>query len=268
VYIHGGGWISGHSRQAGAFANFPEVLASLAGRGYVTASVNYRLCHEAGFPAAVMDIKTAIRWLRSKAGGFGLDPERAAVWGGSAGGQIAALVAVTGGLEAFDPARPAFDREGRPISGFLPAEVICQSDCVQAAAAWYGVFDFAAMFRQAGFMEGAPAPGAHGVFTYLGFDPSNRRPEILEAASCTTYIDRNTPPMLLIHGVEDTIVPYRQSEDMAAKLKKAGVPAELILIPGVGHSFLGGSPDQIHEASLTALHATIGFFDKTIGPCK
>src|SRR6188768_2166392 len=70
VYIHGGGWQSGHTRHAGAFANWPAVLASLAARGYVVASVEYRLSGEARFPAAIQDVKTAVRWLRSRSAEF------------------------------------------------------------------------------------------------------------------------------------------------------------------------------------------------------
>ena len=84
-----------------------------------------------------MDIKTAIRWLRSKAADYQIDPTRAATWGGSASGQLAGLVGVTCGVKAFDPDVPApagaVDREGRPITGTLPADVVRQSDCVQTS---------------------------------------------------------------------------------------------------------------------------------------
>ena len=74
VYVHGGGWQSGHTRHAGAFANWPGVLALLASKGYVVASIEYRLSGEARFPAAIQDVKTSIRWLRSKSTQFGIDP--------------------------------------------------------------------------------------------------------------------------------------------------------------------------------------------------
>jgi len=75
VFVHGGAWKAGHSRQSGAFENWPGALASLAARGYVVSSVNYRLSGEAPFPAALSDVKNAIRWLRARAGEFGIDPE-------------------------------------------------------------------------------------------------------------------------------------------------------------------------------------------------
>src|SRR5271170_6905074 len=73
IYVHGGGWSGGHSRQAGAFENWPEVLASIAARGYVVASLNYRLSGEAAFPAAAQDLKVAILWLRGHAEEYGID---------------------------------------------------------------------------------------------------------------------------------------------------------------------------------------------------
>ncbi len=269
VHIHGGGWMGGHARHSGAFANFPNVLASLAAKGYVVASVNYRLSSEAKSPTAAIDIKTAIRWLRSKAADYRIDPARAATWGGSAGGQLAGLVAVTCGVDAFDPNLPtpvgAVDGEGRPISGSLPADVARQSDCVQAAVAWYGVFDFATLSKQAGAREGQPTPATQAAYAYLGCDPIRCQPGLREGASSTTYVDAKDPPMLLVHGTADEVVPYQQSEEMVARLKEAGVRADLILIKGVGHSFIGSTNEQTREASLKALYATFDFFDKTIG---
>ncbi len=74
--------------------------------------------------------------------------------------------------------------------------------------------------------------------------------------------------MLLVHGTADQVVPYQQSEEMAARLRMAGVPVELILIPGVGHSFIGKTRKETREASLKALYATFDFFDKTISGKK
>jgi acetyl esterase/lipase len=93
IYIHGGGWMNGTARNAAAYANFPAVLADLASRGYVVASLNYRLGSEAKFPAATQDVDAAIRWLKAHAADYGIDKTRVAIWGGSAGGQLAALAA-------------------------------------------------------------------------------------------------------------------------------------------------------------------------------
>jgi acetyl esterase/lipase len=107
IYVHGGGWTSGHTRHSGAFENWPGVLASLAGRGYVVASLNYRLSAEAPSPAAEQDIKSAVRWLRANAARFSVDKRRIGIWGGSAGGQLAALAGTSCGVSALEP--PAAD---------------------------------------------------------------------------------------------------------------------------------------------------------------
>lgn len=269
VYMHGGGWMAGHARHSGAFANFPAVLAALAAKGYVVASINYRLSGEAAFPAAVIDVKTAIRWLRSRAAEYRIDPARAATWGSSAGGQLAGLVAVTCGVDAFDPDLPvpagAVDGEGRPISGSLPSDIARQSDCVQAAVTWYGVFDLTTLAQQAGMKEGQLPPGTQAAYAYLDCDPPRCRPGLREGASSTTYVDRTDPPMLLIHGMIDQTVPHQQSVDMAATLRRANVPATLMLLPGVDHSFIGPTYKQTREMSIKALHATLEFLDHTIG---
>jgi acetyl esterase/lipase len=103
VFVHGGGWNGGDTRQAAGFADFPRELANLAAQGYVVASVSYRLSGEARFPAAVQDVKSAIRWLRSRARDLNIDITRVAVWGEGAGGQLAALTGVTCGVAPFEP---------------------------------------------------------------------------------------------------------------------------------------------------------------------
>lgn len=119
IYVHGGGWQSGHTRHSGAFENWPGVLASIAARGYVVVSLEYRLSGEAPFPAAIQDVKSAIRWLRTNAAEFGIDKQRAVIWGGSAGGQLAALAGTSCGVAALEP--PGSAAEQRPEPGAAPA---------------------------------------------------------------------------------------------------------------------------------------------------
>src|SRR2546421_8629522 len=121
VYVHGGGWLNGHTRQSGAFQNWPNVLASLAARGYVVASVEYRLSSEARFPAAVQDLKAAIRWLRSQASIYGIDRNRGLVWGASAGGPLAALAAASSGGAALGPPPAAPPTPGARGAAGAPA---------------------------------------------------------------------------------------------------------------------------------------------------
>ena len=111
IFVHGGGWNSGDARQGGGFSDFPGVLAALAAKGYVVASVNYRLSGEAHFPAALQDVKAAIRWLRAHADEYGIDTSRVAVWGEEAGGQLAALAGTSCGVAALEPPNSNAERQ-------------------------------------------------------------------------------------------------------------------------------------------------------------
>jgi acetyl esterase/lipase len=185
------------------------------------ASLNYRLGGEAKFPAATDDVDAAIRWLKAHAAAYGIDKTRVAIWGGSAGGQLAALAA-TDCSAATDKA---------------------ESDCVQAAAIWYGVFDVPALPN-----------GGPGYFAGQG-----------AKASAVTFLDAKDPPFLLIHGDSDHTVPVAQSREMIDKLKAAGVKGTYIEIPGADHSFIGKTPAETRADHLKALQATFDFFDATVG---
>lgn len=250
VYVHGGGWQSGHTRHSGAFSNWPEVLASLARRGYVVASIEYRLSSEAQFPAAIHDVKNAIKWLRASATKFAIDPKQVVIWGGSAGGQLAALAATSCGVQALEP----------PASQSTYA---AQSDCVQGLVAWYGVFDIGAIrepSQSAGGTNAAPSP----IEKYLGCAPS-KCADTVALASAVTHLDANDPPTLLIHGELDKVVPVSQSRAFAQALKAKAVASELVVIPGADHSFIAASPEATRNASLLALTRTFEFIDSLRG---
>ena len=287
VFIHGGGWMSGHTRHSGAFEDWPGVLASLAAKGYVVASVEYRLSGEAPFPAAIQDIKAAIRWLRAHAAQYGIDRQRAIVWGGSAGGQLAALAATSCGAAALRPVteRPARESPVReterparespagaapppaPGGHAVPRPEDSESDCVQGLITWYGIFDFATIAAQSG-PDGPQRLGSAETAPsrYLGCALSSCTPAILAAASAASYVDSNDPPALLIHGAADHTVPVQQSRDFYALLRSKGVPAEMVEIPGVDHSFIGSTPEATRAASLLALQKSFEFIDRTVGP--
>jgi acetyl esterase/lipase len=244
IYVHGGGWMSGHTRHSGAFENWPGVLAALAGRGYVVASLNYRLSSEAPSPAAEQDVKSAVRWLRDNAARFGIDKRHIGIWGGSAGGQLAALAGTSCGVAALEPP---------PIAdGKAPLE----SDCVQAVVTWYGVFDFAPLTKNGS----VPPP----VARYLGCDAGACSADKIALASAIRHIDRNDPPFLLIHGALDKTVAPSQSENFHAALQASAVKSQLLVLPNVDHSFVGNTAELTRAASLRALHATIDFFDATL----
>ncbi|WP_174297696.1 alpha/beta hydrolase [Sphingomonas bacterium] len=237
LYIHGGGWMAGQTRQSGALADFPKVLAALAAEGFTVASLEYRLSGEARFPAQLQDANAALRFLRAHAREYAIDPTRVGLWGGSAGGHLAALTAVTCRDTALDPAAG-------------------NDGCVQAAVTWYGVYDFAGMTATPdGNAAGAKLLGCEGTC------PADR----IRAVSPVTYIDAKDPPFLLIHGTDDHTVPVAQSHLGEAALRKVGVPVESIYIPGVDHSFIGRTPAATRAATLQAVNATFDFFHAKLG---
>lgn len=242
LFIHGGGWVAGHTRHSGPLANFPAVLAKLASEGFVVASLEYRLADEAKFPAQLQDARAALRFLKGNAAKYGIDPARTGVWGGSAGGHLTALTALTCGVSYLDPAG-------------LKAEA--GSECAQAAVTWYGVFDFGAL--AAGRTTGSDPAGAR----LLGCQ-GECQPESYALASPVTYIDAKDPPMLLIHGDEDKTVPVAQSHLAEARLKAAGVPVQSIYIPGVDHSFIGRTAAETRAATLKATNATFDFLHQQL----
>jgi acetyl esterase/lipase len=257
VYVHGGGWQSGHTRQSGAFSSWPDVLAALAARGYVVASVEYRLSAEARFPAAEQDVKAAIRWLRGHASTYGIDSSLALIWGASAGGQLAALAATSCGVAQLEPA-------AAEIAGTSGGTV--ESDCVQGAVTWYGVFDFSTLAAQRD-PQSAVSPGRadSADSRYLGCVIPSCPPGLVSSASPVAYIDHEDPPMLLVHGSADKTVSVKQSQEMYEKLRAAGVPVQLFVIPGVDHSFIGKTPADTEKASRAALTKVFEFIDSTIG---
>jgi acetyl esterase/lipase len=258
VYVAGGGWAADRPRNAGPIEDFPGVFVGLAQKGYVVASIRYRLSGEAKFPAAEHDTKTALRWLRSQAAKYGVDKNRVVIWGSSAGGQLAGLAAVSCGDPKLAPVQP---------TGSGATKIPDESDCVKGAVIWYGIFDFAQM--------GAPPnanptaanrpPGADA--TFLGCKPGEEC-AARQNASAVNFVDANDPPMLLIHGSVDRVVNVRQSQLMHDALKAKGVKSELIVIPDVDHSFIGKTAEATHDATNQALKKTLEFIDAILGGKK
>lgn len=248
IYIHGGGWVGGHTRHSGALSNFPLVLAKLASEGFIVASLEYRLSGEAPFPAALQDARAALRFLRANATKYHIDAARVGVWGGSAGGHLTALLATSCGDLSLDPVRAA--GVAAPPPG---------SECVQAAVTWYGVFDFAPIIGR----TGGDASGQRFLGCVGACDA-----KVIARASPITYIGGGDPPFLLIHGERDGTVDVSQSHAGEAKLRAAGVPVTAIYIPDVDHSFIGKTPESTRSATLQATNATFDFFHQVLGKAR
>lgn len=242
LYIHGGGWMGGHTRQSGAFDNFPKMLAAFAAEGFTVASVEYRLSGEAPFPAQARDVFAALRFLRANAAQYHIDPARVGVFGGSAGGHLA-------GLAGLACTNGRIDAKLDPTSA--------NDACVQATAVWYGIFDFATMPRivQKDSAEQRLLACMEGTCT----------PEAIRAASPIAYVDPKDPPFLILHGVDDKVVPIAQSHQLEAALKAAGVPVSATYYAATDHSFMGATPDDTRRTSLMAMNATVDFFHDKLG---
>ncbi|AOS82712.1 hypothetical protein BIU88_00170 [Chlorobaculum limnaeum] len=247
IYIHGGSWTTGTKRTSGHFTDFPAVLASLARRGFVVASVDYRLSGEAPFPAALQDVKAAIRYLRANAALYDIDPDRVAVWGASAGAHLAAMTAFTGEDMDFDP--PGMQNAA-------------ESDRVQAFVGWYGPYELSSMF------EHATAPGSaidpSGPLRFFGCTREGCPPGVFAKASPIGYVGVGNPPTLLIHGADDTTVPASQSSELDKRLKAAGISSKLVLVDGVSHDWQGNNQQATANASRRAITTTFGWLEKTM----
>jgi acetyl esterase/lipase len=236
VFVHGGAWLHLTARDGGTFRDFPAVLASIAARGYVVASVNYRNSGEAHFPGSVQDVEMAIQWLRGHAAQYGIDPARVVAWGSSAGGNIATLIGT--GCDAPNLAPPAVSR----VHGSQP------SACVQGVIDWYGVID---LQRNSDDLGSPATPKAtHYVNAYLGCEMAKCPDGWVRSTNPITYIDPKDPPFLIQHGTADKTVSLKQAERLYDALKAAGVKAELVTYAGVSHGFAapGGGPDDAVNA--------------------
>lgn len=231
VWIHGGGWRQGDKNNA---AN----AIAAARRGFFAVSINYRLSGEATFPAAIEDVKGAIRWLRANAKDYNVDPDRIGVWGGSAGGHLALLAGCADEKAGL---------EGK--SGYAGT-----SSRVQAVCSWFGPAEFGNL--------GTDGDSVIGQF--IGGSAKDK-PEAYKLASPTTHASKDDPPVLMIHGDKDALVPLSQSETMLKALKTAEVPAELVVVRNAGHGFKpeGG---EIEPKSDAILDTSLKFFEEKLAP--
>lgn len=248
VHYHGGGWRVGARSSLGPTVDSLGLspIDRLVEAGFVVASADYRLSSVADFPAQLLDAKAAIRWLRTHAAGFNVDPDRIYAWGDSAGGHLASLVGLTGGAAGY---RGHFD-DPDGLGGI--------SDAVAAVAAWYPPTDLFRMGAQAlpDAVARADDPGSREALL-LGAQPADA-PDKAAAASPLTYAGEHAPPFFLAHGTADRFVPAAQSSTLAAALEAAGTDVELLLIEGSDHMW--SLPDKSPAAAQKVLEATIDFF--------
>jgi acetyl esterase/lipase len=232
VWVHGGAW------RAGSRKGTPALY--LVGRGYALASIDYRLSQVAPFPAQIQDCKAAVRWLRAHAREYALDPTRVGAWGSSAGGHLAALLGTAGHAPELEPGGPAGE-----------------SSRVQAVCDWFGPTDFLKM-DAAGSRMRHDAPDSPESLLIGGPIQENR--EKVARANPITYVSKDDPPFLIVHGDQDPLVPLNQSELLHDALKKAGVESTLVPLKGAGHGGPAFNTAEVREQ-------VAAFFDRHLkGP--
>ncbi|GIE98674.1 alpha/beta hydrolase [Paractinoplanes rishiriensis] len=214
IWIHGGAWLSGTNKRESPELAPARIGDRIIAAGYALARVTYRLSGEAVFPAQLHDVKAAVRWLRHHAEPLGLDPDRFAVWGESAGGHLAALVALTG-------------TAGSP-------------DAVQAGVLWYAPSNLLSMDAQNHPQSPLDHNAPESPESRLIGGPVQLLPEEAATASPVTYATAAAPPLLLVHGDDDRVVPDGQTRELHELLESLGAPVELEIVPGADHCFTGG----------------------------
>lgn len=208
-------WIHGGAFRQGSKAD--KVPVAYLAEGYAVASLNYRLSQHALFPAQIEDCKAAVRWLRAYAAAYGLDPARFAAWGESAGGHLVAMLGTTGDVAAWEV-----------------GEHPDVSSRVQAVVDYFGPTDFLQMDGHR-LPDGMVHDAVDSPESQLVGGPIQAHPERVAAANPITYVSPATPPFLIVHGDRDPLVPYHQSELLAAALTAAGVPVTFYTVTGAGH---------------------------------
>ncbi len=212
ILVHCGGWLSGYR------THLTPLAIELAKAGYVTATITYRLAPEAQYPAAVYDVKAAIRWLRSHAAEYRVDPERIAVGGSSAGGQIASLTGMTNHLMRFDP-QAKDSPAAKTVSS--AAQLILNID---------GLSDFTS--TEARKYEDVPGHSAAAV--WFGGSYAEKR-DLWHDASPTYYVGESSPPVLFLNSAQERFHVGR--DEMIAKLKIYGIPSKVVTLPNTPHTF-------------------------------
>jgi acetyl esterase/lipase len=205
IYVHGGGWMSGDKRKVGG-----EWNASFAEHGYVCININFRLSGEAIFPAPLLDVKQAIRWVKKNASNYNIDENKIGIWGHSSGGHLATLAALSAN-------HPDYLTEDSRVS-----------DTVNAVATLAGPVDLLLM---GDWHNNPKSPESK----FLG---GSVQKQITQAnkANPINYINEDIPPVLIIQGDNDEICPVQQSQILHSKLLNSAY----LEIKGADHDFIGG----------------------------
>jgi acetyl esterase/lipase len=228
LFIHGGGWTSGY-RQI-----YHYYCTKFAEHEYVVATASYRLAGEVPFPAAVEDVKCAVRWLRANAKKLGIDPNKIAAAGGSAGGHLAMMIGYSSDV-------PELEGKGGNAG---------TSSRVQAVIDLYGPTD----------LTDESARSRKEVKRLMGGKAFDEVPDAYRLASPVTHVTKDDPPTLILHGSIDSTVPIHQAELLVEKLKSAGVVYEYDRVEGWPHTM-----DLDVDVNRHCMAKMFEFLDKQLG---
>lgn len=235
IFLHGGGWRDGDKAQLSITDNAANIANWLIPLGYVVASVNYRLYPDTRFPGMIEDAKCAVRFMRTNAAKYNIDPNRFVAWGVSAGGHLAALLGTTD-----------------PSQGWDVGEYLDQSSTVQAVIDISGPSDLTLGFKTAGLR--AAALNAFGI-----------NKELRLMGSPVSYASAGDAPFLILNGDRDPLIPIEQGQAMYDTLVQAGVHAKFVTVKNGAHNLtardltIPTSPtqDEIRQIILDFLNLTV-----------
>jgi acetyl esterase/lipase len=212
VYVHGGAWTVGDKREQGR-----PMLYELVSRGWVCVVINYRLSPRATWPDHIVDVKRALAWVREHIAEYGGDPRSVAISGGSAGGHLCALAALTANQPEWQP-------------GFESADT-----SVMACVPFYGVMDLTGLQPDTGLY-------GRGLRRLLERQVMKSRyatdPTVFEQASPTARVHAGAPPFLVFQGDNDTLVPVAMARTFVAELRRvSAAPVAYVELPRAQHAF-------------------------------
>ena len=200
LFIHGGGYTKGNKR------DYLVYTCAFAQKGYVTASLQYKFVNDVKFPAQLYELKEAVKWLKQNADSFNIDTSKIALIGGSAGAHLALMGAYTADVKEFN-------------------EDSTVSYRVQAVVDLYGPVDLTTKYAR-----------EHPTIENMFGKTYREDPEIYFKSSPLMYVSKDDPPTLIFQGTIDNLVPVSQSDTLAARLKRTGVPVEYHRLKGWPHA--------------------------------
>jgi acetyl esterase/lipase len=230
VYVHGGGWVIGDKREQGK-----PMMFELVARGWVCVAINYRLSPKATWPEHIVDVKHALMWVKQHIEDYGGDPGFVAISGGSAGGHLCALAALTAGDPAFQP-------------GFEDADT-----SVQACVPFYGVMDLTSSPDGSAIF----GPGLVQMLEKTVMKvKETEHPEVFRAASPTYRVHAGAPPFFVLQGENDTLVPVETARTFVQRLRAvSGSPVAYAELPLAQHAF-----DVVASLRCQATTSAVGDF--------